>query len=269
MKDIHRLLSGESEVAGTKEETINLFDTISPLDFRYYGRNEKIREKLSPYLSESAFIRYLAKVEASLAKALAKRNICSLAIAEEIEKAAKQVTAEEVYPEEDRIKHNIRALANVIRNKVSDKAKPYVHFTATSHDIICSADAARYKDFSNDVLLPKLIEFEKILIQLALMEKQTLQVGRTHGQHAEPITFGFFLSNYVSRFGSSIIKIRKTANNLRGKMAGAVGTYAASSLFVKDHSEGLECGPYYRLGYIFASGSDDDGLFANAQEIFY
>ena len=212
---------------------IDIFDNISPLDFRYYGRSKAL-DKLKPYLSETGFISYLAKVEAALAMALAKHKICSEKIAKEIEKASKRVTAEEVYQEEDRIKHNIRALANAIRNKVSDEAKPYVHFSATSHDIMCSADSARYKDFTNDVLLETLLEFEKTLIQLALREKSTLQIGRTHGQHAEPITFGFAIAQYVSRFGKRIQKIKDAANNLRGKLAGAVGAYNASSLFIKD-----------------------------------
>lgn len=55
----------------------DLFDTISPIDFRYYGRNKEIKEKLQPYLSEEAFIKYLAKVEAALANTLGKIGICS------------------------------------------------------------------------------------------------------------------------------------------------------------------------------------------------
>ncbi|MBI2651475.1 adenylosuccinate lyase [Candidatus Woesearchaeota archaeon] len=210
---------------------MGFFDAISPIDFRYYGRDEKTFQKLQPYLSENAMIRYMAKVESSLAKILAKHNICSEKISREIWNAAKKITAEEVYAEEDKLKHNVRALVNCIRNKVSDEAKPYVHFTATSHDIISTADALRYKEFTNEILLPELINFEKTLIEIALREKNTLQIGRTHGQHAVPITFGFSIAQYVSRFGSSIIKIKKTANNLRGKIAGAVGSYNASSLF--------------------------------------
>ncbi len=212
-------------------EKMNLFDAISPLDFRYYGRNKKIYEKLQPCLSEAAFIKYALKVEASLAQILAKNGICSKRIAEEIEKACRQVAPEQVYAEEDRIKHNMRALTNSIRNKVSDDAKPFVHFTATSYDIIATADALRYKDFTNKVLLPELLSLESTLINLALKERETIQIGRTHGQHAEPITFGFAIAQFVSRLGSSILKIRKSANNLRGKMAGAVGAYNASSLF--------------------------------------
>ena len=233
LKEIQSLLSTGREDASF-EPKINIFDTISPLDFRYYGRNEGVFQKLQPYLSENAMIRHMAKVEAALTNALAKKGICSRKIAEEVEKACKKTTAEEVYSEEDKLRHNVRALVNCIRSKVSDKAKPYVHFTATSHDIIATADALRYKDFTNNALLPLLMEFESTLIGLSLREKNTLQVGRTHGQHAVPITFGFAIAQYVSRFGNSIIKIRKSANNLRGKIAGATGSYNASSLFFDD-----------------------------------
>src|SRR3989338_4543444 len=228
-KQILQLL--DADASQPVSEKINLFDTISPLDFRYYGRNKKIFEKLQPYLSESAFIRYALKAEAALTRALARNRVCTQKIADEVEKASKQVTPEEVYAEEDRIKHNIRALANSIRNRVSEEAKPFVHFTSTSYDIIATADALRYKEFTNDVLIPELMKLELTLINLALREKSTIQIGRTHGQHAEPITFGFAVAQYVSRLGSSILKIRRSANNLRGKMAGAVGAYNASSLF--------------------------------------
>ena len=230
LKEIQKLLNtGNKDISFGSE--INIFDAISPLDFRYYGRNDEIFRKLQPYLSENAMIRHMAKVEAALTNTLAKKGVCSKKTADEVEKACKKVTAEEVYSEEDKLKHNVRALVNCIRNKVSDEAKPYVHFTATSHDIIATADALRYKEFTNRALLPELIDFEKTLINISLREKNTLQVGRTHGQHAVPITFGFAMAQYVSRFGSSIIKIKKSGNNLRGKIAGATGSYNASSLF--------------------------------------
>src|SRR3989338_3651800 len=199
-------------------ERINLFDAISPLDFRYYGRGKRIFEKLRHYLSESAFIKYALKVESALTSALARNRICSNKIADEVRKACSQVTPEQVYAEEDRINHNIRALANSIRNKVSEEARPFVHFTSTSYDIIATADALRYKEFTNNALIPELLKFESTLITFALREKDTLQIGRTHGQHAEPITFGFAVAEYVSRLGSSILRIKKSANNLRGKM---------------------------------------------------
>ncbi len=209
------------------------FDMISPLDFRYYGRSDSF-ETLKPYLSEAGFVAYLGKVESALAYGLAKHGICTTQIAQEIEAACGGISPEELYAEEDRIKHNIRALANVIRSKVSEKAKPFVHFTATSHDIICSADAARFRDFTNEVLVPELVSLLKEIIRIAKREARSLQIGRTHGQHAEPITFGFAIAQYISRLGKRILEIRKTGNDLRGKMAGAVGAYNASSLVIAD-----------------------------------
>jgi len=236
LKEIQNLLNVDNNDVSFQPK-INIFDTISPLDFRYYGRSEKIFQKLQPYLSENAMIKYMAKVESALTNTLAKKGICNKKIADEVEKACKKINADEVYVEEDKLKHNVRALVNCIRNKVSDEAKPFIHFTATSHDIISTADALRYKEFTNNILIPTLIDFEKTLIDLALREKNTLQVGRTHGQHAVPITFGFAIAQYVSRLGNTTIKIKKTSNNLRGKIAGAVGSYNASSLFFKNPEE--------------------------------
>ncbi len=235
LKEINSLINTNNKIIVPEEdETIELFDNINPLDFRYYGRNKKIFNKLQPYLSETAMINYMLKVEAALTKILAKRNICSKKISQEVVNACNKVTAEQVYKEEDRIKHNVRALANCVRKNVSDEAKPFVHFTTTSHDIICTADSARYKEFTNNVLLPELIDFGNTLMKLALREKNTLQIGRTHGQHAEPITFGFSIAQYVSRLGHRILEIKEKANDLRGKIAGAVGAYNASNLFFND-----------------------------------
>ncbi len=202
------------------------FECISPLDYRYGN------EKFSGFLSEEARIKYQARVEAALAAALAKKRICSKKIAAEIAAAAGQVKAAEVYAEEEKIKHDVRALANCIRAKVSEDAKPFVHFGATSYDIVDTASALRYKEATEQLVLPALIELEKAFIEIALREKQTLQIGRTHGQHAEPITFGFAIAEFVNRLGNRIKAIENAKNNLEGKFSGAVGAYNASSLFL-------------------------------------
>ena len=213
---------------------MDVYDNINPMDFRYYSGDESLYNKIQPYLSESAMIKHMAGVEAALVKTLSKKGFCSKSVAEQVEKACKKITPEEVYKEEKRIKHNVRALVNCIRNKVGSEAKPYVHFTITSHDIICTADALRFKNFTLEILIPMLTELVKTLIEIATREKETIQIGRTHGQHAEPITFGFAMAEYVSRLGKRIKKMRIYAKNLKGKMSGAVGAYNASSLFIED-----------------------------------
>lgn len=206
----------------------DIFDSLSPIDYRYWD------EDVARYFSENAYTKYKLAVELALVKALHKNDICSLEVVAEVEKACSEVTTEEVYEEESRIKHDIRALVNCIRTKVSDTSKPFVHMTATSQDIIDTANAARWKDATEKVLIPSLLELEKTLIALAEKEAETVQVGRTHGQHAVPITFGFAISSYVSRLGQSILVLQELSKELRGKFAGAVGAYNASSLFFKD-----------------------------------
>ncbi|HEX3043797.1 MAG TPA: lyase family protein [Bacillota bacterium] len=215
----------------------DIFNNLSPLDHRYYASNETLFNQLAEFFSENAYIRYELKVEAALARVLAKRGICSQEVAGEIAAACNQVNPEEVYLEEEITKHNIRALVNCIQRKVSENARPFVHFTATSVDIMDSATAMRFKEATDKIVIPKCLELEQQLISIARREKATLQVGRTHGQHAVPITFGFAMAEYVSRFGSRIEQIRETALDLRGKIAGAVGAYNASSLFFDDPQE--------------------------------
>jgi len=196
--------------------------------------NPNLHAKMSQYLSEEAFVRYQLKVEAALTRALSKRGLCSSAVADEVEQACRHVSVEEVYEEEQKTRHNIRALVNCIQRRVSESARPFVHFTATSVDIMDTANALRYRDFTRNVIMPEGLALLQTLIDLALREKSTVQMGRTHGQHAVPITFGFAVAEYVARFGNRLAEIERTAENLRGKMAGAVGAYNASSIFFDD-----------------------------------
>lgn len=204
---------------------------FSPVDVRYYEK------KLAPYLSEDGFTRYKLEVEIALVRTLSRRGLCDTDVVAEIEAACSEVTTEEVYVEEDRIKHDIRALVNCIQRRVSEKARPYVHMTATSFDIVDTANATRYRKAVLEVLLPALVELERTLIELALREADTIQVGRTHGQHAVPITVGFAIAQYVDRLGTSIDRLNELAKDLQGKFSGAVGAYNASSLFFEDADE--------------------------------
>ncbi len=211
-----------------------MFDNLSPLDSRYRADNPALWKTLSAILSEDAYVQYCLQVETALVKALADEGLCTIAAAEEIQKACESVDSKEVQAEEEKTKHNIRALVNCVQRRVSDDAKPFVHLTATSVDIMDTARSLQVRDAVDQIILPQLRELLQLWISIAEREADTPQVGRTHGQHGVPITFGFALSEYVSRMGGRIKALEQACANLRGKMAGAVGSYNASSLLLPD-----------------------------------
>jgi adenylosuccinate lyase len=218
-------------------DTVSRFDAISPLDYRYYGDNPEFFKRLQPYVSEAANIRYLLRVELALVKTLAKWGVCSDEVAKEVEAACEKITPGQVYDEERRVQHNIRALVNCIRENISPESRPYVHLFATSSDIMDTAAALRYKELIRDVVLDDLFALEKKLIEIAKKHSNQVQMGRTHGQHAVPTTFGYTMALFVSRIGSRIQTINTAHENLRGKLSGAVGAFNALSLYVKEPSK--------------------------------
>lgn len=215
----------------------SIYRNISPLDHRYSISDPALFARLSAILGEEASVRYCARVEIALLKALLTRfpgGTLQAGLEEQLDAAAAEISPEEVYAEEAKTQHNVRALVNVLKRHLPETVRPYVHLGATSVDILDTAAALRYKDVVRTVILPILLELELELVRRAREEAETPQIGRTHGQHAVPITFGFALAEYVARLGKSILRIHEKSNGLRGKLAGAVGAYNASSLLVKD-----------------------------------
>ncbi|MDR1747473.1 MAG: adenylosuccinate lyase [Spirochaetaceae bacterium] len=221
-------------------EPRNIFLNISPIDHRYSVSESALFEQLTEYISEEASIKACAAAEIALVKAhLAVRGRSDAALEAKLDSAAENIDPAAVYAEEEKTRHNIRALVNVLKTLVPAEAAPLVHLGATSVDILDTALSLRVRGCVKDVILPILRELELELCRLAESEAETPEVGRTHGQHAVPITFGFAMSEYVSRLGKSILEIQRLAGNLRGKLAGAVGAYNAASMIVRD-PEALE-----------------------------
>jgi len=216
-------------------ETRTIFLNLSPLDHRYSLSEAAVFEKLSAVISEQAAIVSCARAEIALVKAhLSVRGSLTPAIEAELDRVALAIDPSRVYAEEEKTKHNIRALVNVLKDMVSPDVAPLVHLGATSVDILDTALSVRIRDCVKTVILPELRELEKKLCEIAAREAATPEVGRTHGQHAVPITFGFAMAEYVSRLGKSILEIERRADGLAGKLAGAVGAYNATSMIVKD-----------------------------------
>jgi adenylosuccinate lyase len=204
------------------------YSAISPGEYRY-----KV-QRLLPYLSEEGFIWYKGMVETAVARAFAKRGIVPASAADEIAAAAAEITAQEVYAEDELVHHDIVALVNRIRSRISEGSRGAVHRAATSCDIIDTANALRFRDAFREVILPDCAEFIGVMIEIIRRERNTLQIGRSHLQHGEPITFGFSQAWFLDRFGGRVMRMREASEALVGKFSGAMGAYNAQSLFVKD-----------------------------------
>ena len=212
----------------------DIFLNISPLDARYYKSNGELIDELSEYLSESSVIRYEAAVETAMVIVMERYGLVPEGSGQEIKKAFRAVTPEEVYEEEAKTHHNIRALVNVMQRYVPDSLAPYIHLFATSEDITGTAYAMRVRDAFYRIVIPKCVALLQVLTDIALREADTVQIGRTHGQHAVPVTVGYLFSGYSDRFGGRLTKVVEALGELRGKVSGAVGAYNASSLFIED-----------------------------------
>lgn len=217
-----------------------IFQNISPLDHRYSVSEKAVFDGLAAWLSEEAAVAASVKAETALCTAhLRFRGLLSEGLRADMEKAAQGIGANEIYAEEEKTRHHIRALVNVIKKRFPAEAAPFVHLGATSADILDTGFAYCMKNAALTVVAPLLEKLENLLCDFAEGEAETLQVGRTHGQCAVPITVGFAFAEYVSRLGKSIAEIERRARDLRGKLAGAVGAYNAMSMIVND-PEALE-----------------------------
>jgi len=217
-------------------EARNIFQNISPVDHRYSISEPEVYQSLVPWISEEASIAACVRAEIALVIAhLAARGKLTDALRTELENCA--VDPSEVYAEEEKTHHNIRALVNVLKRKVPQELAPLVHLGATSVDILDTSLSWRMAGVTREAVLPLLKRLELLLCSFAEREADTPQVGRTHGQHAVPITLGFAIAEYVSRLGKSILEIEKRSKELKGKLSGAVGAYNATSMIVKDPQE--------------------------------
>jgi adenylosuccinate lyase len=212
----------------------DIYSNLSPLDARYYKSNKRLLDEISSYLSEKSVIRYEAVVEAAIITVMERYGIIPEGSSEKMKKACREIDPEAVYREEEITRHNIRALVHVLQRSVGKELAPYIHLTATSEDITGTAASLRMRDVFFRVVLPKAAELMDAILTIAQREADTVQIGRTHGQHAVPITVGYLFAGYADRFGGRIVKIIEAVKELKGKLSGAVGAYNAQSLIFED-----------------------------------
>jgi len=195
---------------------------ILPIDTRRYGTPEMLE-----IFEEENLLQRRLDVEAALAWAHAEVGDIPRKDAEKIVKTAtvKNVKLSRVKEIEREIRHNIASLVRALAEACGSSGA-YVHLGATSSDILDTATALQLKD-TLTLLEKRLNNFEKILLEKAERYKRTIMIGRTHGQHALPITLGFKFAVWTREIGRHIQRLRECKERiLVGKMSGAVGTQA-------------------------------------------
>ncbi|RUM33911.1 MAG: adenylosuccinate lyase [Archaeoglobus sp.] len=199
-------------------------DAVHPIDYRYGT------EEMKSIWSERSKINRMISVEIALLKALARRGYLSEEEVKKAEKAALNITPERVKAIEAEIKHDVMALVRAISEevgKVSPEAARWIHFGATSNDITDTATATQLRD-SLKLLGTKISRLALALTEKAIKHKNTICLGRTHGQAALPTTYGFRFALWAAEVARYLERLEELKPRLIvGQLSGAVGSQAA------------------------------------------
>jgi adenylosuccinate lyase len=177
---------------------------------------------------EEARVQKLLDVEAALAWAQAEVGDIPKKDAKKIAEMASinYVKLERVKAIEKDIKHDIAALVRALSEQCGPSSA-FVHLGATSYDIVDTANALQLRD-ALSVLEAKLLALRHVLQGKAGRYKDTVMMGRTHGQHALPITLGFKFAVWGREVDRHIQRLKESKERVVvGKMSGAVGTQAS------------------------------------------
>jgi adenylosuccinate lyase len=193
-----------------------------PIDTGRYGSPEIRRV----FEEENRFQKML-DVEAALALARAEVGDIPREAAEEIERHAstKDVPIGRIHEVERVVDHEIMALVEVL-SAASGKSGAYAHLGATSSDILDTGLALQMKE-GLEIIAVKLDKLEEVLLDLSKRCRGTLMIGRTHAQHALPMTAGLKFAVWLREIGRHIERLSQCRPRvLVGKMSGAIGTMA-------------------------------------------
>jgi len=196
---------------------------VHPIEFRYYHP-----EMRSLFTEEARLQRWL-DVEAALAWAHAEVGDIPREAAEEIARKAKVgiVTLERVKEIEKETRHDVMAMVKALSEVCEGEAGKFVHLGATSYDIVDTALALQLRDALR-ILEGDLKRLLGILLELAERHKGTVCIGRTHGQHAVPTTYGMKFAIWAYEVSRHLDRLEELRGRLLvGKMSGAVGTMAS------------------------------------------
>ncbi len=181
--------------------------------------------KMREIWSEENKFRKWLEVELAVCEAWQKLGKIPMEALQKIEKKAK-FSLSRINEIEKEVGHDLIAFLTSVAENVGRESR-YIHLGLTSYDVEDTALSLRLRE-SAQIIALDLEDLAKVLKKRAKESKNFLMMGRTHGVHAEPITFGFKLVGWLAETQRNIERINKAKTTVSvGKISGAVGTYAA------------------------------------------
>lgn len=168
---------------------------------------------------------YYLKVEIAVCEAYCKLGIIPQASLDEIKKKA-SFSLERIAEIEREVKHDVIAFLTSVNESVGADNAKYIHLGLTSSDVIDTAFALQIAD-SSKIVLKDLEELISVVKEKAFKYKDTVCIGRSHGVHAEVMTFGFKLLNWLDALERAKKSFEYALNEIMvGQISGPVGTYS-------------------------------------------
>lgn len=211
-------------------------------------------EDLKPDFGYDNLARALVEVELAALRTLGDMQLIPRAdmdlLTPEVERRLLSITTSAMDKVERAItKHDIRALVRLMQERMPVPLRRWVHVPLTSYDVIDTARVLQFVRAHRNVVSPKARKVIKCFRNQALRYADVVQIGRTHGQHALPITVGFWFATVLSRVLFNIEQADRYADGLVGGISGAVGAYNASTaLLVGTDGLAFEKSVLKRLG---------------------
>jgi adenylosuccinate lyase len=152
--------------------------------------------------------------------------------AAEAARAGAAFTVEAVEERERVTDHDVAAFVDVVAASVGEQGR-WIHYGLTSSDVLDTALALQLRQ-AGEILVTGARAYRDALVERALEHRDTLCVGRTHGVHAEPTTFGLRLAGFAFEADRNVTRLEEAFEEVAlGKLSGAVGTYASVPPFVE------------------------------------
>ncbi|MBM7854250.1 adenylosuccinate lyase [Desulfohalotomaculum tongense] len=181
---------------------------------------------------ENKFRKWL-DVEIYACEALAELGRIPAAAVEVIKQKA-DFNVKRILEIEEVVHHDVIAFTTCVAEYVGEESK-YIHLGLTSSDVVDTAQSVRMKE-AGEQILSRLQKLHQILLEKAQEHRFTIMIGRTHGIHAEPMTFGLKMLLWASETERNIERMKKAIDVISvGKISGAVGTYANIDPRVEAH----------------------------------